>query len=183
MILHGTDPQSLFSMTGRQSAIHAHGYWASERSSTDKRVSLVRKQPVHTDPSSRGDVDFAVGYRWGYEFHGIARAVPIVHRHRAIPVFHGEISRIVGMQDRRPRTGSGHGHNSAVDSDVRVGVAVLAGVNGPHNAMRRSLRRDRWSGAGKVEGLRGERGDRRVEQFRGRIEGELFQRIAISADI
>ena len=133
MILHGTDPQSLFSMTGRQSAIHAHGYWASERSSTDKRVSLVRKQPVHTDSSSRGDVDFAVGHGWGYEFHGIARCVS--RALRAVPELLGEVHRVVGVENRGA-------------TSWRLLSAILTAVDRPDDAVRgaggRDGRRSAW---------------------------------------
>src|SRR5580704_10412256 len=62
-------------------------------------------------------------------------------------------------------------------------VAIQAGIDGPHNAMRLPLRRNRRSRTRIAENSGRLRRGRFGEQFRGWIEGELAYRIALPADI
>src|SRR5271155_1736124 len=102
--------------------------------------SWLLREAVDIHFGARADVDLAVGDGRGNELHGVARLITVVGGHGAVPVFDRQIARVVGVKDGGPSTSRRHRHLRAIcDACIGAGVAIESGVDGPDNAVGRTL--------------------------------------------
>jgi hypothetical protein len=105
----------------------------------EQEIVLVRQESVNVHSAPGAHIDSAIGHGWRHEFHSVACTVAIVGGHGTVPVFQGEVGRVISVQDGWAGARRWYGnHRAEYVRGVRACIAVKALINGPQKTLRRT---------------------------------------------